>query len=306
MSQNAIEFKNVTMSFKNFKALDNVTFSIKKGEFHGFIGANGAGKTTSFRSLLYFYPEVQGEILIDGINFKNKKSRIKIGYVPEVATFPKSLNIYDYLVALAELNGLKNDEAKKRIEELLIELDVNKKIWKKIGKNLSSGQQKKVILVQALIHNPEILILDEPAANLDPKVRNELYFNLSKLHKQGKTIFVSSHILSELEQYIDSLTVLDKGKVLYSGDLEILKNSNFEVFIKTEQINETIKALEKAKLVSSNKEYQCRETGIAVDLPFNKITNITKALISSNIDFENIGKNIQTLNEKFFKVEKAE
>lgn len=306
MSQNAIEFKNVTMSFKNFKALDNVTFSIKKGEFHGFIGANGAGKTTSFRSLLYFYPEVQGEILIDGIDFKDKKSRIKIGYVPEVATFPKSLNIYDYLVTLAELNGLKNDEAKKRIEELLTELDVDKKIWKKIGKNLSSGQQKKVILVQALIHNPEILILDEPAANLDPKVRNELYFNLSKLHKQGKTIFVSSHILSELEQYIDSLTVLDKGKVLYSGDLEILKNSNFEVFIKTEQIDETIKALEKAKLVSTDKEYQRRETGIAVDLPFNKIPNITKALISSNIDFENIGKNIQTLNEKFFKVEKAE
>lgn len=306
MSQNAIEFKNVTMSFKNFKALDNVTFSIKKGEFHGFIGANGAGKTTSFRSLLYFYPEVQGEILIDGIDFKDKKSRIKIGYVPEVATFPKSLNIYDYLVTLAELNGLKNDEAKKRIEELLTELDVDKKIWKKIGKNLSSGQQKKVILVQALIHNPEILILDEPAANLDPKVRNELYFNLSKLHKQGKTIFVSSHILSELEQYIDSLTVLDKGKVLYSGDLEILKNSNFEVFIKTEQIDETIKALEKAKLVSTDKEYQRRETGIAVDLPFNKIPNITKALISSNIDFENIAKNIQTLNEKFFKVEKAE
>ncbi|UUD35572.1 ABC transporter ATP-binding protein [Mycoplasmopsis caviae] len=306
MSENAIEFKNTSMNFKSFKALKNVSFSVKKGQFHGFIGANGAGKTTSFRSLLNFYPEVKGEILIDGISYKDKKSREKLGYVPELATFPKNLNIFEYLVALAEFNNFKKEEAKKRVKELLEELGVEKSLWKKLGKNLSSGQQKKVILVQTLIHNPDILILDEPAANLDPKVRIELYTSLGKLHKQGKTIFVSSHILSELEQYIDSLTVLDKGKVLYSGGLDILESSDFKIFIKTDKIKEATDILEKEKIINSLDDVKTKRNGVAINLPFEKISLVINTLINNKIEFESVGKNTETLNEKFFNVKKSE
>ncbi|VEU77093.1 ABC transporter ATP-binding protein [Mycoplasmopsis columbina] len=229
----AISIQNLTKIFKlkngSYKyALDNVSFEIKKGEFHGFIGDNGAGKTTTIRSILGFYPSHFGEIFIDGINARSIKSKEKIGYIPEIAVFPKKLNVEEYLLYLAKMTNLDSKKAVERVQELIKEYGFNAKDLQKSPALMSSGQKKKVLLMQALLNDPDILIMDEPAANLDPSARINFFETIKKLHMQGKTILISSHIILELEQYIDSYTVLKDGKVLDSGKIsEKLKNQKF-------------------------------------------------------------------------------
>ncbi|MDQ0513937.1 ABC-2 type transport system ATP-binding protein [Mycoplasmoides fastidiosum] len=194
----------------------DVNFKVDHGSFHAFIGENGAGKTTTIKSIINSYTNWTGQIFIDGISNKLAISKSKIGYVPEYAHFPKEVSVLDYLLSLGLLSGMKKKDALNRINELLAILQITD-LKKKKPYNFSSGQKKKVLLIQALMHNPEIIILDEPAANLDPTARHELFKLLVDLKKVGKTIFISSHILREVDGYCDSLTLMHKGRVVYSG-----------------------------------------------------------------------------------------
>jgi len=223
----AIKFENVSKTFKNKKALDNISFEVKKGQFHGFIGSNGSGKTTSIRSMLGFYSNVKGKMFINGYKFNSIKTKEKIGYIPEIAIFPKNLNTYEYLYYFACMSNIKPKIAKEKVKQLMQEYNLIGKEFDKSPENLSSGQKKKVLLIQALILEPDLLILDEPAANLDPISRNEFYEALDMFHKKGKTIFISSHILSELEKYVDSYTLIENGKIIESTSLKD-KNKTLE------------------------------------------------------------------------------
>lgn len=197
-------------------AVSNLSFDIRKGEFHAFVGANGAGKTTTMKALVGAYAKWKGEIIINGISNQKAQAKKMVGYVPEKAVFPKSFTSIQYLVSMAKMAGLSSQEAKKfannKLKEMGMEKLANKKPY-----NFSSGQKKKILLAQALCTNPDILILDEPAANLDPSARMELFNLLKDLQKQGKSIFISSHILAEIGKYADVATILDGGKIVYHG-----------------------------------------------------------------------------------------
>lgn len=223
----AIYIKNFTKKFKKFTAVDNATIKVKKGTIHGFIGPNGSGKTTTIKCLISAMVPTSGELLIHGQNSWTVAAKKRIGYIPEAARFPRRITTYDYLVSMGEVSGLDSKQAKKKTEEILKDLNLWK--FKKRNPNAySSGMKKKVLLAQSLLNNPDILVLDEPAANLDPTARTELFNDLRKLREQGKSVFISSHILSELQTLADEVTILNYSKVVYHGQVKE-EQSRYEI-----------------------------------------------------------------------------
>lgn len=201
---------------KKTPTINNISFNVYPGQFHAFIGANGAGKTTSIKCIIGAYARWSGTVLINGLKNTSVEAKKTLGYIPENARFPQRMSCYSYLVWMAKLSGLSGTEAKRFAKTRLTELNM----WKLRGKSpntFSSGQKKKVLLAQALINNPDVLVMDEPAANLDPKARIELFETLGKLKKEGKAIFISSHVLAELDKYANAATILDGGKIVFSG-----------------------------------------------------------------------------------------
>lgn len=235
-------------------AVENASFSVSKGQFHGFIGANGAGKTTTIKAIISAYAQYEGQIKIFGYDNDSLEAKAKIGYIPEAARFPSNMSAVRYVAYMANLSGIKRREAWKVANRLIEEVGLAS-IAKKSPNSFSSGQKKKVLLAQALVNDPNILIMDEPAANLDPKARIELFETLKKLSKEGKTIFLSSHILAELEKFADSITVLDGGKVAFTGMItDAIKNNKFEYKISFEKNNDAAefkKWADKNKLTTS-------------------------------------------------------
>ncbi|WP_254616015.1 ABC transporter ATP-binding protein [Mycoplasma sp. OR1901] len=304
-----IEFKNVTKIFTNTKkhkkALDKINFTVKTGEFHGFIGANGAGKTTSIRTLLGFYPHYEGEVIVNGINVKDDNFKKILGYIPEVATFPKTFNVYEYLITFGELSGLTKEEATKKVDALLKEMAIPEEIYIKKGGQLSSGQQKKVLLVQALINDPKLLILDEPAANLDPKARIDLYETLKRLNQKGVTIFISSHILSELEIYIDSYTIMENGQVKENTTVNNIRQQNENRFkVVSNEINKIKEFI--LTLNESDYTWELNDNTLLINSTKDIFKKLATQIINNDFDFEYIGKDNKSLNELYFNAYNAE
>lgn len=222
----AIEVTNLSKKYRgngNY-SVANATFVVRPGELHGFIGANGAGKTTTIKSIVGAYATFGGSVNIFGHKNTTKQAKSFIGYIPEKADFPTGYSTLGYLKTIAVLRGVPQRQAQavamKRLQELGIA-----EIAKRSPIKLSSGQKKKVLLIQALLHNPKVIIADEPAANLDPKARVEFFDTIKKLaREQNIAFFVSSHILDELEKHIDSLTILEAGKVMYTGSMRDLQS----------------------------------------------------------------------------------
>ncbi|WP_373438434.1 ABC transporter ATP-binding protein [Metamycoplasma equirhinis] len=224
MNSAILKINNLTKIYpKSDKGIKEISFEVPTGDFHSFIGENGAGKTTTIKTIIGLYTKYTGEILIDGISSKEESSKSIIGYVPEVANFPKELTTNAYLKYLALLSNIDSKIAQNRIDEMLKKFGIYD-LKNKCPYSFSSGQKKKVLLIQALIHKPKLLILDEPSANLDPTARFELFTLLNELKKEGVTIFISSHILTEIDRYTDSLTLIHNGEILYNGK----KYSNLE------------------------------------------------------------------------------
>lgn len=218
-----VSIKNLTKHYKGRTnpAINNISFNIYPGQFHAFIGANGAGKTTTIKSIISAYSnkKYKGEIKINEcLNFTAGGKSV-LGYIPEEAKFPKKMSTKNYLTNMACLSGLSNKDAKQKVNTILTNLGLTD-LANKCPDSFSSGQKKKILLAQALIHDPKVLIMDEPAANLDPLARDELFENLINLQKEGKAIFLSSHILDEIGKYATYVTILDGGSIVYDGSID--------------------------------------------------------------------------------------
>ena len=220
-----IEIKNLTVIYKDGRllnrALDNLSLDVYKGEIFGFLGPNGAGKTTTIKALLGFiYPD-SGQISLFKENHKSLLIRKKIGFMPEIANYYWYLTPVEMLKMYGELFYMDKRKVDERIEELLslVELEQAKNI---LMKNFSKGMMQKVSFAQALINDPELLILDEPTGGLDPISRMTMRDTIKRLRDKGKTIFFSSHELSEVEMVCDRVGILNKGTLLKSGKMSEL------------------------------------------------------------------------------------
>ena len=257
-----LEIINFTKTYKRSKtpAVNNISFNVPKGSFYGLIGANGSGKTTTIKSIIGAFVNFEGEIKIGGTSNKKIDSKDQVGYIPEVANFPSGLNAERYLFHMAHLSGMNKEEAKKRVSEVLEKFGMAE-FAKKKPTSFSSGQKKKILLAQAMIHDPKIIIMDEPAANLDPKARKDFFDSLKKLNKEGKTIFITSHILAELDDHIDSATILDEGQIVFSGTLEDIKKTS--EFVIEFQDSKEVKTIEK---VLSKHKYKIEGNNIIISI----------------------------------------
>lgn len=215
-----LEIKNIEKSFGDKDVLTGVSFKAEGGKAFGLLGRNGAGKTTTIRILMDVFPANSGEILIDGqpIDY----NRIGIGYLPEErGLYPKKV-IIDQLTYFAELKGMSAKEAVKSIDYWLEKLEMTEYRNKRLD-TLSKGNQQKIQLITALAHDPDIVILDEPFSGLDP-VNAMLLKNVVKEQiEKGKIVLFSSHQMSYIEEFCDSIAILNKGVVVLEGDLKDIK-----------------------------------------------------------------------------------
>ena len=214
--------KNVSKTFVGKRAVDNISFELNKPGVFGLLGTNGAGKTTTIRMLLEIIKKDSGEITWNG-KVVDRKS-VNFGYLPEErGVYPKT-KIYNQLMYFAELKGMKKEEADEAIKNWAKKLKVEEYLDKPAEK-LSKGNQQKIQFMTAVIHNPELLVLDEPFSGLDP-VNTELLKNIIiNLVKEGKYIIMSAHQMSTIEEFCSDILILNKGKTVIKGNLKEIKDT---------------------------------------------------------------------------------
>lgn len=221
-----VEIKDLSMSYGEKRVLNGINLGIYKGEIIGYIGTNGAGKSTTIKILLGIVAGYTGEIKILGQDIsKNKfEYKRKIGYVPEIAEIYDNLTAREYLTFVAELYGISYEKADKKAEKLMSLFGIRDYYNSRIS-SYSKGMKQKVLIISSLLHNPDILFLDEPLSGLDANsvmVVKEILFQLSK---QGKTIFYSSHIMDVVEKISNRIILLNDGQVVADGSFEQLKEN---------------------------------------------------------------------------------
>jgi ABC-2 type transport system ATP-binding protein len=214
--------KNVSKTFVGKRAVDNISFELNKPGVFGLLGTNGAGKTTTIRMLLGIIKKDSGEITWNGKAVDRKS--VNFGYLPEErGVYPKT-KIYNQLMYFAELKGMKKEEADEAIKNWAKKLKVEEYL-DKTAEKLSKGNQQKIQFMTAVIHNPELLVLDEPFSGLDP-VNTELLKNIIiNLVKEGKYIIMSAHQMSTIEEFCSDILILNKGKTVIKGNLKEIKDT---------------------------------------------------------------------------------
>jgi ABC-2 type transport system ATP-binding protein len=216
-----IELRRIHRFFGDTKAVQDISFAIPKGSVFGYIGPNGAGKTTSMRILATLDLPSFGEAFIDGLSVINDPElvRHRLGYMPDSYGTYRDVNCWEYLDFYARAYGLGGQERLTRLRWVL-DFTGTRKIAEKPIRGLSKGMKQRLCLGRALIHDPSVLILDEPAAGLDPRARIELRQMIGELASRGKTIIISSHILTELAEMCDRVGIIEQGRLLATGTVE--------------------------------------------------------------------------------------
>jgi len=225
-----IEINNLTKDYevgfwrkRKVRALDGLTLTVEPGQIFGFLGANGAGKTTTLKLLMRLIFPTSGSARILGHDLSDISMHARIGYLPENPYFYDYLTPREFLDYCGQLFELDSATRKRRTEELLTRVNLDQKSWDRQLRKLSKGMLQRVGLAQALINEPEIVFLDEPMSGLDPVGRREVRDLIAELRAGGKTIFMCSHILSDIEVLCDNVAILKKGKLARAGSIDELR-----------------------------------------------------------------------------------
>ena len=245
--ENSIEIKNLSKSFKDVKAVDDLSFNVRKGEFFAFLGVNGAGKSTTISIMCGQLAKDGGTVIVNGKNIENEMNEIRkeIGVVFQSSVLDAPLTVRDNLETRAALYGITGKSFEKRLNELAELLDFKSLIKREFGK-LSGGQKRKIDVARALFHRPDILILDEPTTGLDPQTRKTMWQVINGLRREeGITVFLTTHYMEEVAD-ADYAVILDSGKIVAKGTPLELKNRYTGDFITVYNTSEEeIKRLKK-------------------------------------------------------------
>ena len=269
-----ISVKNLTKYYGDFQALKGISFEIKSGEIVGILGPNGAGKSTTLRILTCYFNPTSGDAIIDGKSILEEENNVKkiIGYLPESAPLYNDMCVFDYLVYMADIQELERSKLNERLHYVVNVCGLKEVISKPIGE-LSKGYKQRVGLAGAIIHDPKILILDEPTNGLDPNQIVEIRELIKELGKE-KTVLVSTHILSEVEATCSRAIIINKGNIIADDTPENLslnfgnndKSSTIKISIKT---NDNIESV-KEKLLNVSDIYK-----VEIEDNFNNIKELT-------------------------------
>lgn len=216
-----LSIKNLNKKYGRFQAVDNLDLEVNEGEIFGFVGPNGAGKTTTMKIMCGLLRATSGEITLDGVDVirQNKRIKDKIGYMPDFFGVYDDLKVNEYLEFYASIYNIRGQGRKKITDDLLELVDLSNKREAYVD-SLSRGMKQRLCLARSLVHNPRLLVLDEPASGMDPRARVEMKEILKNLKGMGKTIIISSHILSELAELCTGIGIIDKGRMVISGGVD--------------------------------------------------------------------------------------
>ncbi len=300
----AIEFKNVSKYFedgiipKKSKVLEDISFTVEKGKTYAYLGPNGAGKTTTIKLMLNFLRPSAGEISILGMDPQDPQSRSSVGYISDHPYFYEYLTAEEYMNFCGELYGMEKEAARKSIDKMLKMVGLEKYRTMKLRK-FSRGMGQRLGFAQALMHDPELVILDEPLNGLDPFGRKDLMEIIINLKQQGKTVFFSSHILDDAELVADEVIFINNGKIIFQGEMKSIlgeKESEFTVYLSGNDpvINDFCL---KNSLVCTEKD---KITVLEIPDP-ERLNRLMNLVGKQNIDIMNIEKKQVKLEDVFMK-----
>lgn len=216
-----LKIENLKKTYGKVSALDGLNMNIRESSLYGFVGPNGAGKTSTIKIITGLLLPGSGTVTVNGVDAVREPEKLKesIGYVPDFFGVYDNLRVSEYMEFFASCYGLDGLKARKRYMELLGQVGLDEKVDFYVD-GLSRGMKQKLCLARALIHNPSLLIMDEPTSGLDPRTRYEFKEILKDLREQGKTVLISSHILSELSEICTDIGIIEQGKIVLEGNME--------------------------------------------------------------------------------------
>ncbi|MFC1634546.1 ABC transporter ATP-binding protein [Planctomycetota bacterium] len=304
-----IETKNLTKKYGDLTAVDDLSLTIQAGDIFGFIGPNGAGKTTTMRILVTLLEPTRGKAFIDGLNVgkEGKKVRRRVGYMPDFMGVYDDLKVFEYLEFFAAAFGIERKKRKSIVEGVLELTDLQSKQAATVD-SLSRGMQQRLGLARVLIHDPKVLILDEPASGLDPRARIEIRELLRELKRMGKTVMISSHILSELEEICDHVGIIEHGRLVFSGTLEEIRpRLGIHSKVRVKVADRQDKAVELLSALPQVHQVQALGDDIAVS--FNEGQDgdgiIARTLVKANLDVISIQPERLKLDDAFLQLTKG-
>ncbi len=301
---------NLEKFYGKYKAVNGLDMHLKKGDIFGFIGPNGAGKSTTMKIIAGLLPADGGEIYVDGIDAlkDNKKLKEKIGYMPDFFGSYENLKVIEYMEFYASIYGIVGKESKDLIMDLLelVNLEEKKDVY---VDGLSRGMKQRLCLARSLVHNPELLILDEPASGMDPRSRFEMKGILKNLKDMDKTVIISSHILSEMNEICTSVGIIEEGNLIYSGGINNLlsrmSSTNPLKIIVRDKVKESKVILSELPYITNIKE-NSKELTVFFNGGEIEISNTIKALVLKDIPIVSFTQVSENLEDVFIKITEKE
>jgi ABC-2 type transport system ATP-binding protein len=293
---NIIEVKNVTKEYANHIALDDVSISIPKGQIFGLLGPNGAGKTSLIRIINQITGPDKGEILFDG-ELLSDKHISRIGYLPEERGLYKKMKVGDQLLYLAQLKGLSQKQAMEKLKFWFVKFDI-KTWWDKSVSDLSKGMQQKVQFVSTVLHEPDLIILDEPFSGFDPINANLIRDEILELKQKGSTIIFSTHRMETVEELCDHIALIHKSKKILDGPKREIKEQ-FKTHTYFVEYKGSLSGLEGFYEVSADKELENDYRRATIHLGENRSSNELLSSLLPVVEIRSFGENIPTMSEIF-------
>ena len=294
-----LEVQHLKKYFSGQKAVDDISFSINKGSIFGLLGPNGAGKTTLLRMITgIFFPD-EGNILLNGEQFHPQTHISNIGYMPEERGLYKKMKIGDQVLYLAQLKGLDKKEAKERIKEWFVKFQMES-WWNKKVEDLSKGMSQKLQFVTTVLHQPDLIILDEPFSGLDPVNANLIKDEIFKLAQQGATIIFSTHRMEQVEEICDHIVLVNKGKKILDGGVgeikQQFKKNIFEIDFTSTPLPEHL-ATHLFSLVSINNE----KLKLKINVSFST-NQLLSYFIDKQLSIQSFNEVLPSLNDIFIEL----
>jgi ABC-2 type transport system ATP-binding protein len=305
MEEIVIDVKNLRVDYENVVACDDVNFKVYKGEIFGLVGPNGAGKTTTLKVLATLQKYTWGEIKICGYDIEKNFKDIRriIGFMPDFSPVYDELKVWEFLYLYASSYGLKKEKRYEKIDELLKKFDLTEKKDSFVGE-LSRGMKQRLIISKTFISEPAILLLDEPASGIDPTGRKKLGEILKETAKEGKTIIISSHILTELADFCTSVGIMEKGEIILSGKIDEISGLPYGLIMVELKLKEDIdlkQFIENYEIVKKFEKIEKNTWHILIKGDENSISDLIKFLIDKGISIVEVKKNREDIQSIYFK-----
>lgn len=292
-----LQLKNISKNFVSQKALDDVNITVNQGSIFGLLGPNGAGKTTLLRIITgIFFPD-EGEVLLDGRAFDATKDVGLIGYMPEERGLYKKMKIGEQALYLAQLKGLSHADALQKVKHWFLKLGMES-WWNKKVEDLSKGMSQKLQFVTTVVHNPKLIILDEPFSGLDPVNANLIKEEIFELAKNGSTIIFSTHRMEQVEEICDHIVLMNKGQNILDGTVQDVKQqfkeNIFNVTLDSEYTSTHSDAFEIVKTNGSSMQVRIQEGRTSND--------VLKHFINTGYNIRSFNEILPSLNDIFIKI----